>query len=118
MTYKIFIVLSVLISILFINTEKSYSEEIDLCIAQNDEYATVVNSKQDCLDDEVWMKIRGGEALQEKLKYTPLVKMSENVNCETEGYVRAVGFDTDNDGYLDQNEIAMTKTSCKLVESE
>ena len=41
---------------IFFQTKASSAGEINLCLNDAEQYAVIVNSKEDCLEDESWMK--------------------------------------------------------------
>lgn len=113
MKNKIIMLIAVLSFITLIKLNNSNAEQIDLCISDSEQHAVIVNGKDDCLEDESWMRI-SGQDLESKMDYNPLVRVSPGKNCNTEGVFREVGVDVNNNGVLDENEIMSTSSECRL----
>jgi len=108
----LFISLLSFTTIFYLNN--SIAEQIDLCLSDSEQYAVIVNSKDDCLEDERWMKISGGQEVDSKKKFTPLIIITPNKDCNTEGVLRTIGFDENNNGSLDENEVVSINSECKI----
>lgn len=118
MIRKTILIISVLTFTIFFQANKSSAEQIVLCMSDAEQYAVIVDSKDECLEDEVSNKMMGGRDIESKKKYMPLLKVSPNNDCTTQGFVRTFGFDVNNNGSLDENEIESTSRICKLETEE
>ncbi len=89
------------------------AEEVILCIDVTDEEVTLMNARGNCFEGEKEFVYGGpGAKLQDAI--IPLVNVSPNQNCETEGNRIEIGFDRDDDGILDPEEIVSISQDCKL----
>lgn len=113
MKNKIIMLITVMSFITLIKLNNSNAEQIDLCISDSEQHAVIVNGKDDCLEDEKWTSISGPD-VESKMDYNPLVRVSPGKNCNTEGVEREVGFDVNNNGVLDENEIMSKSSECRL----
>lgn len=102
-------VLSVLCFTTFNN--QADAEEIVLCISQTDEYVAKVNNKRDCLENENHMVI-SGKKMEEKQNLTPVANFKTNEKCEGEGSITEIGFDENNNGKLETDEIESSQSIC------
>ena len=114
MRKTLILIITVLSLTIFFQTKASSADEINLCLNDAEQYAVIVNGKEDCLEDESWMKIDGGKSLASMKEYTPLLEVAPNQECSTEGVIRTIGFDQNNNGSLEQSEIASSRSNCKL----
>jgi hypothetical protein len=92
-------------------TVNSFAEEILLCISEEDQSIVMVDSKEDCLEDETLTELNGN-GLAEKKSMTPLANFKPYEDCDGEGNTREIGFDENSNGTLDAGEIMSVNRKC------
>ncbi len=89
------------------------AKEVIICVNVTDEEVTLMNARGNCFEGEKQF-VFGGPGAELQNAIIPLVNVSPNQNCETEGNRIEIGFDRDDDGILDQEEIVSVSQDCKL----
>lgn len=90
--------------------------EMGLCISQENKYIVQADPDGSCRDGEELMTINGA-GVAEMNNLSPVATFTNNDECDTEGIIAKIGFDQDNNGALDQDEIISTGSDC-IVEPE
>ncbi len=112
MTRISLIIIASLMLIISFNYD-AQAEEVILCINVTDEEVYLTDARGNCFEGEKEVVFGGpGAELQDAI--IPLVNVSWNQNCETEGNRIEIGFDRDDDGILDPEEILGVSQDCKL----
>jgi len=95
----------------------SYAEEVVLCLNETDKYVDMVNEKNVCVEGESQLVINRSDMGQKKA-FTPLANFKENSKCDGEGTFTEIGFDENQNGSLDQNEIVSKSGICNPAVAE
>ena len=95
----------------------SYAEEVVLCLNETDKYVDMVNGRDNCIEGEHQTVLNRSD-LAEKKAFTPLANFKENSKCDGEGSITEIGFDENQNGSLDQNEIVSKGGTCNPTVAE
>lgn len=87
------------------------AEEVILCINEEENYVDMVNEKDVCAENESQFVINRSD-MGEKKAFTPLANFKENADCSGDGSRTEIGFDENENGSLDQNEIVSISGVC------
>jgi len=115
---KIIISILIVTVVSFFNMESnSMAEEVVLCTSHADQYIVMVNDKGDCIETEIQI-VLSGSGMESKKSMTPVANFLENKGCDGEGTLTEIGFDSNENGELDKDEITSTAGSCSPIAEE
>jgi len=95
----------------------SIAEEVVLCMSETDQYIVMVNEKGDCLEEEKQM-VMSGSGMEPRKSMTPVANFKANEECDGEGTLTEIGFDSNENGELDKDEITTTTGTCNSTVAE
>lgn len=98
---------------LFFAWNFSKAEDVIICVSEENESGAVVAEQGQCIDDEEELTISGTDITKIQ-PISPIVISSENNNCEEgfSGIKTQIGFDQNDNGELDENELIKTIATC------
>ena len=109
-----FIFMFLLISTIGVN---SNAEEVVLCVSETEQYVDMVGEKGVCVEGENEVVISGTDIAQKK-EFTPVANFKDYSQCDGEGSTTEIGFDQNNNGTLDQDEIVGKRSVCNPSDTE
>ncbi len=91
----------------------AFAGELYLCVDENNETVTRMNSQGQCLEEqrEVIFKNMEDEHISQLV---PVASFAPNENCKGKGTRVDLGFDNDGDGNLDSEELISRKETCLI----
>jgi len=92
----------------------SIAEEVVFCTSHADQYIVVVNEKGDCIESETEI-VLSGSGMESKKSMTPVANFLENKDCNGQGTLTEIGFDSNENGELDKDEIDSTAGTCSPI---
>ena len=103
---------------MFTGVWDSWAGEVVFCVSREYQSVVVVDAKGLCGEGEDEYVISGPE-VERSEELVPLAVVSENGDCEggTSGTVTRVGFDSNGDGELGDDEVMAISSSCVTDES-
>ena len=103
----------------FIRAGNSLAGEVVLCVNQEEQSAVLVDAKGLCGKGENEYSISGVE-IKRSEDLVPLVVFSDNENCDegSTGTITQVGFDKNDDGVLEADEVMANSGSCVTLGQE
>ncbi len=94
----------------------SIADEVVLCLSEENQYVVLVDGAGGCLDEESEIKISSTN-INKTENLIPLATFSPNHSCEdgATGYEYHLGFDKNENGALDSQEIETSASSCTTI---
>ena len=98
---------------MFTGVTDSLADEVVFCVSQKEESAVLMDAKGLCDDGENEYVIDGSE-VERSEDLASLAVFSDNENCEegSTGTTTQVGFDKNDNGILDTDEVMVISGSC------
>jgi len=90
----------------------SNAAEVYLCIDETNETVTMMDKEGLCLEGEnevIYKEMKSDQVL-------PVARFSPNDECESGGKIVELGFDKNENGELDDGEVATNRMDCKIVD--
>jgi hypothetical protein len=115
---KTITIMAIIFSACFIGlASQSTAQELILCLNQADNYVVQETSVENCKEHERAVKLERSD-LAEKRNMTPLAEYTSSNECKGEGTTTTIGFDENDNGALEANEIIMSSSSCSPLFAE
>ena len=113
------LILTIIFSILaaFSWSNTLIADEVFLCYSHHDQYVVLVESKEDCLEEESLLTL-SSSSIKKSDNLTPVANFLENDKCDGEGTKTEIGFDKNSNSSLDQDEIVGSSRSCTPAVAE
>ena len=105
--------LMISISVAFIRSADSLADEVVFCVSQEEQSAVLADATGLCAEGENEYVI-DGSGVERSEDLVPLTVFSNNQNCDegSTGTTTQVGFDKNDNGTLDADEIMVISGSC------
>ncbi len=103
----------------FVGVPNSRADEVVFCVAQKDRDAILMDAKGLCVEDQDEYVI-SGSGIERSEGWLPLAVFSDKVDCGegSTGTTTQVGFDKNDDGILDTDEVMAASGICVASDSE
>jgi len=98
---------------MFTDVTDSLADEVVFCVSQEEGTVALMDAKGLCADGESEYVI-DGSGVERSEDFASLAVFSDNENCEegSTGTTTQLGFDKNDDGKLNTNEIMIVSASC------
>ncbi|GJM14915.1 MAG: hypothetical protein DHS20C13_02420 [Thermodesulfobacteriota bacterium] len=90
------------------------ADEVYLCVSKENQYVVLTDGKGSCIEEESEIMI-SSSSIKAGERNAPLANFQENEGCEGEGSKVDVGFDTNQSGVLEPEEILNSSSSCLKI---
>ena len=107
------IILSLIITVFCLGNlgSNSIADEVVICVSEENQYAVLTDGTENCLEEESEITI-SGSSIKKSESQVPLANFQTNTDCDGEGSKVDVGFDTNQSGALEAEEILSSSSSC------
>ena len=92
----------------------SIADEVVLCVSQENQYAVLTDEAGNCLEEESEITV-SGSSIKKSDSYVPLANFQANDDCDGEGSKMNIGFDTNQSGALEPEEILSSSSTCQSL---